>query len=497
MATPTGQPMAMVRPWRPVHVVVLVAALGAYAVLVAATSEFLTDDAWITLRYAENLADGRGFVWNPGGPAVEGYSNPLLVLFEAGIDRVGLDPLAVVRAVSVVAGAATILVVALRGRAVVGTRGALSAAVLVAATPGLAFWANGGLETSLVTLLLTTAVLELARSADGSGLSAGLLLSPLPWLRPEAIAVVAALAVFVGGQRAWTRGWRPGVAVLGRVLVPAALAQAALEWQRLAVFGHLLPNPVLYKADGELGAVATRFLAELGPVLLLAALGVAALRVSAWVLAVPVTVHLVGGLTVADSVNAYGRFLLPTLPAAALLAGGALSAVARAVPTRPAWFVHGVGLAAVLVLVLQVLPGSVQDVVAEAEDYGACREAARRDAASWIRDHTDPSVVVSISDTGLVPTVAGRRTLDHFWLNDPRLQDLGHRPSVAHRVEGVLRARPDLVVLASRSPDRLRAAYSTDRAIGTSDAFDAYQRVHVASGGPTCTYHLLVHGRGT
>ncbi|RKX21336.1 MAG: hypothetical protein DRP51_04400, partial [Candidatus Zixiibacteriota bacterium] len=33
------------------------------------------DDAFITFRYAENLADGYGLVFNPGGEPVEGYSN--------------------------------------------------------------------------------------------------------------------------------------------------------------------------------------------------------------------------------------------------------------------------------------------------------------------------------------------------------------------------------------------------------------------------------------
>ena len=40
---------------------------------------FVTDDAWISVRYAENLARGEGPVWNPGGERVEGYSNPALV----------------------------------------------------------------------------------------------------------------------------------------------------------------------------------------------------------------------------------------------------------------------------------------------------------------------------------------------------------------------------------------------------------------------------------
>ena len=39
------------------------------------------DDAFISFRYAENLANGQGLVFNPG-ERVEGYSNPLwTVLF--------------------------------------------------------------------------------------------------------------------------------------------------------------------------------------------------------------------------------------------------------------------------------------------------------------------------------------------------------------------------------------------------------------------------------
>ena len=35
------------------------------------------------MRYAKNLAEGHGLVWNPGGERVEGYYNPLWVLLMA------------------------------------------------------------------------------------------------------------------------------------------------------------------------------------------------------------------------------------------------------------------------------------------------------------------------------------------------------------------------------------------------------------------------------
>jgi arabinofuranosyltransferase len=49
---------------------------------------FSTDDAWISVRCAEDLAAGEGCVWDPGGPRGEGFSNPVLVAVEALADAV-------------------------------------------------------------------------------------------------------------------------------------------------------------------------------------------------------------------------------------------------------------------------------------------------------------------------------------------------------------------------------------------------------------------------
>src|SRR5690348_14687575 len=42
-----------------------------------------SDDAYISYRYAHNLMQGYGLVYNPGGERVEGYSNLLYVLLIA------------------------------------------------------------------------------------------------------------------------------------------------------------------------------------------------------------------------------------------------------------------------------------------------------------------------------------------------------------------------------------------------------------------------------
>ena len=57
--------------------IALLPALLALAAL-AAHLDLLCDDAFISFRYARNLARGDGLVFNPGeSPPVEGYSNLL------------------------------------------------------------------------------------------------------------------------------------------------------------------------------------------------------------------------------------------------------------------------------------------------------------------------------------------------------------------------------------------------------------------------------------
>jgi hypothetical protein len=52
----------------------------------------LFDDEMISMRYAANLAHGFGLVYNPGGDRVEGFSNPLWVLYMALLHLLPVSP---------------------------------------------------------------------------------------------------------------------------------------------------------------------------------------------------------------------------------------------------------------------------------------------------------------------------------------------------------------------------------------------------------------------
>ena len=57
---------------------------------------YTVDDAYISFRYARNLVEGLGLVYNPG-ERIEGYTNFLWTLMAAAGMSVGLDPAVLVK----------------------------------------------------------------------------------------------------------------------------------------------------------------------------------------------------------------------------------------------------------------------------------------------------------------------------------------------------------------------------------------------------------------
>lgn len=492
---PGDQPGPVAPRRSPVGLAVMLMSVLGFLLLCFRLRDFFTDDSWISVRYAENLADGHGFVWNPGGEQAEGFSNPLLVYGEALAHLLGLSAVTFARALGVLCGAGCVALVYLRGRDVLGETGAQCATVLTGLCPPFALWAVGGLETTVTALVITAAVLELARRDGGRPLLAGILLALLPWLRPEGLAVALPLVLLSempGVWRAPTR--RRSMQRLAWVGGLPVLSQVALEILRLMVYGHLVPNSVIYKSGtGPLVEVAGQFLAQGGPVLVLAAVGVILATDRRWLVAAPPAVYVLGSIGTLNSVNTASRLLLPVWPQIALLAGVAVTALA-AEPRLRERLAAVVAVAACVILVVGLQPGNVRDLKGFTDTYMSCRHGARGSAAGWIRSNTPQDAVVSISDAGLVPARSGGRTfIDQFLLNEPLIQETGGLGATA-RAEVVFDRAPDVIVLASRRPDTFVGRYGTDRVIHAHPGMADFQLHHVAKGGgPRCDYHLFIH----
>jgi arabinofuranosyltransferase len=195
------------------------------------------DDAYITFRYARNLAEGLGLVYNPG-EWVLGTTAPLWAIILSAGFKLGLTDLPVlataISAACDAAAAGLITCFALR----VGWRppGAALVGLVWALNPMSIAFATGGMETSLF-VLLALSVLGLAAQGKQPALAAGLAgLATL--VRPEGalLAAVVVIWTWVARRNHWSRA-----AVAGAL--PMALAGTTF-WMR---YGSPLPNSVAAK----------------------------------------------------------------------------------------------------------------------------------------------------------------------------------------------------------------------------------------------------------
>jgi len=242
--------------------IAIVASLGALLAH-ALHYAFLTDDAYISFRYARNLSEGAGLVFNPGYEAVEGYTNFLWVVLLAGLDRLGVAPHQAALPLSMICTVALwVTVAAFAMRWAPLGRGGLAAAAatwLLALTPSVAVWSTGGLETRLFELLVVVGALRLlseddALSRDRAGVSrvrplAALLLALATLTRPDALLISACV---LGG--AVLLRWREAVSrlrwILGSASVYAAAVGAHYGFRRL-YYGEWLPNTYYAKVAGQ------------------------------------------------------------------------------------------------------------------------------------------------------------------------------------------------------------------------------------------------------
>jgi arabinofuranosyltransferase len=234
-------------------------ALGGCAALLAHAYayRFVCDDAFISFRYARNLAEGAGLVFNPGEAPVEGYSNFLWVLAlalgaTAGVAAETLAPLLSLAATALLAW--RIADFACREGIATNAAGrwlaALAPLALLAATRSVAVWSTSGLETRLFELLVVCGLLRLRaeiRAQDRVLPLSALLFASACWTRPDGALIAG--SCFAAGFALAPRAARR--TLLAPVLLCAAAVIAQLAF-RLAYYGEWLPNTFYAKVGGRL-----------------------------------------------------------------------------------------------------------------------------------------------------------------------------------------------------------------------------------------------------
>ncbi|RSM66151.1 hypothetical protein DMH03_03230 [Amycolatopsis sp. WAC 01376] len=445
----------------------------------------IAEDAYITFRYAEHIADGNGPVFNTG-ERIEGYANFLwMILIALPKAAFGADIETSARVLSSLSALGAVLLAYVTvnrvvARAVGEPRPAygVAAAVLVAGAGGLAAYGGSGTETPLFVLLVFGVFASLAARRP---VVAGVLVAFAMMTRPAGLllAVVVGIWLVIAAFRGRYTWWSPAGWLLGGLVF-------VVPWTawRVTYYDHVLPTSVLIPFDIDVGgridygwqylsgfSVAHQGFLLLGLIaavaLLLRRTGKtpheAEARSLAWLMlvtAVALTAFVVffGG----DAAPAW-RLLAPIPPllsVAAVSVYGVLTAAAKPTP-RPRLPVQrlmpaaAVALSGLAVLVSVFSPEMLARVRAW-HDHGAQMEEIGR----WLDGYLPPGSVVSTSAPGVLSYHAGTQ-----------LQIVGVRGQAEEAGEAVVsRRHPTIAVITD-------SGYSAKQSCVIDPAYAARYRV--------------------
>lgn len=334
----------------------------------------VVDDAFISLRYARNLLQGNGLVWNVG-ERVEGFTNLLWTLMLAGgMGISGADGPQVALALSLAALAAAVSAAAVLGRAICAPHRPsfhlpIAAAWLAVQSTFVSFGTTG-METVFAAGLVMVGAGLLATRDDprgalwaGSALVAATLTHPdhalfyavggAVLLAPRALPLARALG------RGPTARAEAGLPLLLAYAAPSLALVGVTAW-RSAYYGDVVPNTfhakavALWNVPQGLAYALTFALGSHGWLLAVPFLAVCALpspsrparRLRAFA-ALATAVWTLYVLRIGGDFM-YGRFWVPLLPLLALVLEEGIHDLARRTRTRGRAPVAAVALAALV-----------------------------------------------------------------------------------------------------------------------------------------------------
>jgi len=446
---------------------------------------FPLDDSWIHMQFARNLAEGRGFSYNPGVP-VSGSTAPLWTLALGGAFAVlGSHPVLA----KVLGIAATLGTAWLAGRLALIWAGrhdvAVLASVLVALAGPMVWGALSGMEVTLAALLVTAVLVLHARGRAWAG---GVALGLAALARPEAVLLLPLL--WLAGPLTGRRALAWGLPVAGFLTPWVAF--------NLATTGTPLPATAAAKIEGGLvGYLAgvreplhttllqrpwqfetewVRWLWRadaLLPLLLLPGLwwlgrfvGRAALMPASVLVLHPLAMALLAPYRAPSFQE--GRYSIHLLPLALVVAVVPLAPFfsSSASPSgRFKWLRGGrfgwLAFGALLVGAVAALPSA-------ATRYGWAIqniEAMQVHLGHWVARHTSPTARIGLNDVGAIAYISRREVVDVMGLVTPAII-----PFRRHGEQGVLRYLehdcPDYLIvfpawfpIISEMADRFRPVY--------------------------------------
>jgi len=454
---------------------------------------FPLDDSWIHLRFAENLASGRGFAFNPGEPST-GATSPLwIVVLAAGL-LVMRSPYLAAYVLGVAFTIASCIVVYQIALTLLDNRKfALATAVVLGITPPMGWASLSGMEPPLYTFLALLGIYLYLRARAGAhrmrhAWPAALALATLArpecgLLFPIALLDTWLLELVAGGRRAvpaLLRATGVFVAIFIVVLLPDLVRNLVVSGRPFpsTLYAKTLPmseySPILGQlARGEWASLFERltfvpraFLSDQlataagdNP-LLLVLLGAGLFEIArlarlpqsahrSWVLPLafvgsPVLVGLLAPVAMASFQNQrYATHLAPIFVIMGMLGVFRVAGLAGAQPRASRLRLWALGLLLALAAAGPLLarPHSIANYVLGVRNINGLEVAA----AKWLRTNTPPDAVVAAQDVGAIGAVSGRRVIDLGGLVTPAI--IPYKRDDRLVLQYLERVKPDYLVI--------------------------------------------------
>ena len=457
--------------------------LGAIALAVqdaVVADRYMTDDAYISFRYARHLADGIGPVWS-NGSSVEGYTDFGWILLLAGALKVGIGPVLASRLFGFAASVGVLALVPVLASQLrpagspgwwIVTGGGLLALSL---NTGLSVWTFSGLETSAFTLFVTAAVIaHLCEERTGRrSVASALLLVVASLIRPDGVVVfaVVAAAKVLRIVRAPSRADLASLAVWG---LSFSVPFGAFWLWRWNYYGDFFPNTYYLKSGAsrafyERGAWYAWDFFRIYWIWLAFAVVASVWRErrggyhpSLFCLALIGTwfAYVISG---GGDWMPYYRFFLPILPLLYVLTLHGLvdSAEILAQKFRPPRAVAAaLPIAAAAMLVISSIRPYDNPAVQDPSGFnaerlpGAVNGTIHREIGLWLKANLPRDATVAQIATGIVPYYSDLPTLDMLGVNDHHIAhldvDVGKGPAGHDKQDGayVLLSMPSVIWLS-------------------------------------------------
>jgi hypothetical protein len=307
---------------------------------------YLPDDTFITLRYAKNFLEGKGFVFNEG-ERVEGYTNFLWLLIITLAGKLRFPLILSARTLSCVFSVGTLILSAVAANDLLapdrrkGWKAALITAIppmTLASSALFCTWCLAGNEIPLFGFILLAGYILLGREKHPAIVFS--LFAVLGLVRPEGLLFYALAGCALLAQR----GRSKAAVVLQGALILTAVYAPYLIW-KWHYFGSILPNtfyaktgpPGLIAANGAryLGGFSVRYGYFLIPGILLYGRRLAGDR-RAILLLLFIAVHWAELVFLGGDWMPNYRLLAPTMPLILVFVSGSLARAEEATTTGPA-----------------------------------------------------------------------------------------------------------------------------------------------------------------